>query len=150
MSLVRPYRVQTIFIEQGQSGVALYNVPNLIDFPRYNMKCNGENVILRGIVHVVSGFPLHFMLYRGNLDCFLNSVQSGLCSWSIPLIYCTPCQKPCCTIEYTRVALGCTLPPVWPRSYLIKFLIRNLSNSPCSEPSRTVLFPDVMFTRHPS
>ena len=34
------------------------------------MKCSGENVILREIVHVVSGFPLHFMLYRGNLDCF--------------------------------------------------------------------------------
>ena len=36
-------------------------VPKIIDFPRYNMKCIGENVILRGIVHVVSGFPLHFM-----------------------------------------------------------------------------------------
>ena len=31
-------------------------------------------MILRGIVHVVSGFALHFMLYRGNLDCFSNSV----------------------------------------------------------------------------
>ena len=37
----------------------LYTVPKVIDFPRYNMKCSGENVILRGIVHVVSGFPLH-------------------------------------------------------------------------------------------
>ena len=36
-----------------------YTVPKVIDFPRYNMKCSGENVILRGIVHVVSGFPLH-------------------------------------------------------------------------------------------
>ena len=37
-------------------------------------------------------------------------------------------------------------------SYLIKFLIGNLSYSPCSEPSHTVLFPDVMYTmyaRHP-
>ena len=37
--------------------------------------------------------------------------------------------------------------------YLIKFLIRNLSYSPCSKPSRAVLFPDVMVTmyaRHPS
>ena len=31
-------------------------------------------MILRGIFHVVSGFSLHFMLYRGNLDCFSNSV----------------------------------------------------------------------------
>ena len=36
----------------------------------------GENVILRGMFHVVSGFPLHFMLYRGNSDCFSNSVHS--------------------------------------------------------------------------
>ena len=34
----------------------------------------GENVILRGIFHVVSCFPLHFMLYCGNLDCFSNSI----------------------------------------------------------------------------
>ena len=59
-------------------------------------------------------------------------------------------------IEYTRVALGCTLPPVWPMPtgvYLIKFLIGNLSYSPCSEPRHTVLFPDVtytMYARHPS
>ena len=29
----------------------------------------------RRICHVVSRFPLHFMLYRGNLDYLLNSVQ---------------------------------------------------------------------------
>ena len=34
------------------------------------MKSSGQNVILRGIVHVVINFPLHYMLYRGNLDCF--------------------------------------------------------------------------------
>ena len=50
-------------------------VPKEIDFPRYNMKCCGKNVILRGIFHVLSGFPLHFMLYRGNADCFSNSVH---------------------------------------------------------------------------
>ena len=49
-------------------------VPKEIYFPRYNMKCSGENVILRGIVHVVSCFPLHFMLYHGNLDYFSDSV----------------------------------------------------------------------------
>ena len=31
-------------------------VPQEIYFPRYNMKCSEENVILRGIVHVVSCF----------------------------------------------------------------------------------------------
>ena len=50
----------------------VYTVPKEIDFPRYNMKCSGKNAILRGIFHVVSGFPLHFMLYHGNLDCFLT------------------------------------------------------------------------------
>ena len=55
------------------------------------------------------------------------------------------------SIEYTRVALGCTLPPVWlgPTGvYLIKFLIGNLSNSPCNEPSLTVLFLDVTYTMY--
>ena len=36
------------------------------------MKFSGENVILRGIFHVVSRFPLQFMLYCGNLDYFSN------------------------------------------------------------------------------
>ena len=49
--------------------------PKVIDFPRYNMKCRAENVILRRIVHVGSGFPLHFMLYLGNLVCFSNRVH---------------------------------------------------------------------------
>ena len=52
-----------------------FTVPKVIDFPRYDMKCSGENVILRGIFHLVSCFPLHFMLFRGNLDCFSNRVQ---------------------------------------------------------------------------
>ena len=32
---------------------------------------------LRGIVHEVSGFPIHFMFYRGNLDYFSNRVGSS-------------------------------------------------------------------------
>ena len=48
-----------------------------LDLPRYNMKCSGGNVILRGIFHVVSGFTLHYMLNRGNLDCFFNSIGCG-------------------------------------------------------------------------
>ena len=53
---------------------ATFTVPKEIYFPRYNMKCSGENVILRGKFHVL-GFPLHFMLYRGNLDCFSSSAE---------------------------------------------------------------------------
>ena len=40
------------------------------------MKCSRENVILRGIVHVLSGFPLHFMFYRGNLDWFSRRAET--------------------------------------------------------------------------
>ena len=43
-----------------------YTLPKEIHFPRYNMKFSGDNVILQGIVHVVSCFPLHFMLYSEN------------------------------------------------------------------------------------
>ena len=53
-----------------------YTVPKEIDFPRYNMKCSRENVILRKIFHVVSCFPLQFMLYRGNFDYFSDSAVS--------------------------------------------------------------------------
>ena len=48
---------------------------NYKNFLRYNMKCSRENVILREIFHVVSGLPLHIMLYCGNLDGFSNSVD---------------------------------------------------------------------------
>ena len=32
----------------------LYTVPKEIDFLQYNMKCSGENMILRGIFHIYS------------------------------------------------------------------------------------------------
>ena len=38
-----------------------YTVPKVIEFLRYNMICSGENVILCGIFHVVSGFPLLYI-----------------------------------------------------------------------------------------
>ena len=41
------------------------------------MKCSGENVTLRGIFHVVSGFPLHITLYHGNGDYFLTVLDMG-------------------------------------------------------------------------
>ena len=49
-------------------------MPKKIGFPRYNMKCSVENIIQRGIFPVVSCFPLHFLLYRGNLVYFSESV----------------------------------------------------------------------------
>ena len=54
--------------------IGLKTVPKKIYFPRYNMKCCEENVILGRIFHVVSCFPLHFMLYCGNLDYVSDSV----------------------------------------------------------------------------
>ena len=56
----------------------LYTVSKVFDFPRYDMKSSGENETLRGIFHVVSRFPLHFMIYRGNLDYFLDSVEHSI------------------------------------------------------------------------
>ena len=57
----------------GTSPPTLSQRPKVIDYPRYNMKCSGENVIQRGIFHVVSRFPLLYMLYRGNFYCFSDS-----------------------------------------------------------------------------
>ena len=56
--------------------VAIYTVPKVIDFSRYITKCSEENEILCGIFCAVSGFPLHFVLYLGNLYYFLVSVGS--------------------------------------------------------------------------
>ena len=58
-------------------------VSKVINFPRYNIICSGGNVIICGIFYVVSCFPLHFMLYRGNLDCFSNSAACCLRSFTI-------------------------------------------------------------------
>ena len=55
-------------------------------------------------------------------------------------------------VQYISVALDCTVPPVWlvlMGVYLIYFLIGNLSYSPSSEPSRIVLFLDVMYSTDP-
>ena len=64
------------------TGYSPYTVSKEIDFPRYNMKCRGEDVIpvLRGIFHVVSCFALHFiMLYRGNFLLFFGQCNH---SWA--------------------------------------------------------------------
>ena len=67
--------------------IAVYTdvtVPKVNDFPPYNMKCSGGNLILRGIFHVVKHFPLHFMLYRRNLDYFSNRVGSASSAQHFP------------------------------------------------------------------
>ena len=66
---------EMIFLQYPVASVHCPKGNRLSGLPRYNMKCSRENVILRGIFNVVSGFPLHFMLYRENLDCFSNRVR---------------------------------------------------------------------------
>ena len=84
-----------------------YTVPKEIPFMRYNTKCSGENVILGGIVHLVSCFPLNFMLYRGNLDYLSDSVvfsskrffvqnSLGICVFA----QYAPCN--CCFVRYSH------------------------------------------------
>ena len=46
-----------------------HTVPKVIDFPRYKNKCSVENVILRGIFHLVSGF-----LY---ISCYIAETWSA-------------------------------------------------------------------------
>ena len=53
-------------LTKPQDTAVLYTVPKEINFSRYDMKCSGENVILRGIFLVVSCSPLHFMLSRNH------------------------------------------------------------------------------------
>ena len=61
----------------------LHTVPKVIDFPRYNMKCSGGNEILS---HSVSRVPLHFMIYRGNLEFFLDSAYSKVAVLNLTLL----------------------------------------------------------------
>ena len=42
-----------------------------------------KKIILRGIFHVVSRFPVHFLLYHGNLDYFSDSVQCWFLSSTV-------------------------------------------------------------------
>ena len=56
--------------------------PMVIYFPRYYTECSNENWTLGGIFRVVSRFPLHFVLYRGNLDYLWDSVAAvGPMAW---------------------------------------------------------------------
>ena len=62
------------------------------NFPRYtlysNMKYNVENEILSGIFHVVSRFPLHFVLYLGNCDiCHDVDTVVVICTHDMNSVY---------------------------------------------------------------
>ena len=72
-SFIGQWAIEEGFIKKRGKGRCCFReeriyLATLIGFPRYNMKCSGENVIQSGIFHLVSGFPLHFMLYCRNLD----------------------------------------------------------------------------------
>ena len=72
---LRPQALAHSYLRQNRrADETLSTVPNVCEFPRYNMKCRVENRTLLGLFHAVSRFPLHFMSYRGNLDYFLDSV----------------------------------------------------------------------------
>ena len=57
-----------------------YTVPKEIDFPRYNMKCSRENVILRGIFHVV----YHVFIY---ISCYI--VEIWIAFLTVYSVHCT-------------------------------------------------------------
>ena len=56
----------------------VYTVPKVIDFPRYNTKCSGENEILRGIFRAVSRFPLQFVLYSSDIWITFWTMYTGI------------------------------------------------------------------------
>ena len=70
--------ILSVFRSVFWAGFSNYTVPKKFDFPRYNMKCSGENEILGGIVHIVLCVPLHFMFYRVNLDYYSDSRQCNV------------------------------------------------------------------------
>ena len=58
-----------------------HTVPKEIHFSRYHMKCSGENVILRGIVHVVwVCFSVYTTNLQQNVGARLYSEDSKYCA----------------------------------------------------------------------
>ena len=62
-------------------------------------------MILRGIFHLVSRFPRHFMLNRGNFEFFLDSVF-GLETKQIPLHISAPYVTGLVFLDYCRHSKG--------------------------------------------
>ena len=79
----------------------IYTVRKVIDFPRYNTKCIGDNEILRGIFHVVYCFPLHFVLYISRKFWLLF----GQCTYIVQFLSCSLC--------YHRKPLSCLPHGTW-------------------------------------
>ena len=50
-------------------------VPKEINFPQYNMKCSGKNVILRGIFHVVHIMFSMFSCYIAEIGIIFRTVK---------------------------------------------------------------------------
>ena len=82
-------------LTKPQDTAVLYTVPKEINFSRYDMKCSGESVILRGIFLVVSCSPLHFMLSRNHYHYHYRvQVMSTVCtSRHVVLFHSTSRQR---------------------------------------------------------
>ena len=80
---------------------SIFTVRKVIDFPRYNTKCIGDNEILRGIFHVVYCFPLHFVLYISRKFWLLF----GQCTYIVQFLSCSLC--------YHRKPLSCLPHGTW-------------------------------------
>ena len=97
------YRSLYTHLPASQVSPASHTVPKVLNFLRYNMTYSGAKVILRGLVHVVSCFPLHFILYHRNLNCFSNSAcLTGLRAHN-QRQYRSQCTQACMTGRCTRM-----------------------------------------------
>ena len=59
-----------------------YTVPKVINFPRYNTKCSGENEILIGIFLVISRVPLRVISRKFELpfgQCRFTFLKQQAC-----------------------------------------------------------------------
>ena len=63
-----------ILISSQSYNTGTCTVPKVIDFPRYNMKCSGDNVDTTRNISCSISFSSTFHVYRGNLDYFMDSV----------------------------------------------------------------------------
>ena len=54
------------------------SAPKEIDFPLYNIKCSGGNVILRGIFHVVLCCPLHLYVISRKFELLFGQWALGV------------------------------------------------------------------------
>ena len=114
-----------------------------------------ENVILHGIFHEVSCFPLHFMLYRGNWITF-RTVYPSLCfsihcvTLTFP-VFCNFLSLPVLNFWFFQHQFNISVffylphPSLTIQSFAVFSLLYVLcSNSPCISPS-LLNFPTLLF-----